>query len=751
MLASLAAFSALALVQNQQFPKPDVSTPAVLRDRSIFKYLGDQDVSLDYRPLPVGRDWSSLVVPPEAPNAQHLKVLLTVAERDFSDPHYSNTLENRDKTRLLEAVGRLKSLYLAVSGGNLVLDIVPRFCTDPFFSIQEFKDVVDSEYNRGKFVTDDTVERGPFAGVLAISSSHVTLPNDPNSDFSVVGFADLGGSGQDMWIEEGLFYLLQSSIQKRLTRHFSQFSGSFGAENPATKLYDPLASLQPNFRKLFDPTIRDDADLLSGWSQAATPSTPPSSSYLGAPVQSPGDLSLQEGTLYYKEVSLLRAGEFALPASSKLESAKSLTFEIKTTGRNPIAVHLTTDGPAANPDANKIEYVIGDQPGMIPIKGDNTWQPITIPLTAGGKKVTGITIGVPREFFGTTRIRAELNQYWFRNFDFSSIDATPISLSPAFGQPTFDTEDSLRDVLTNGSRYSKRKALQNLAKIKTFKNLEQLVYSLTNDLDAGIAHDATKAYIEIVLAGENTAEERALVSKFFNLPPNESAREAALEYAIDNPSITNFASVSQCSVRSNWSVRRLAMEALGALVKANIKEKLAARSLLRLATNQDMATIRRAAVRQLDPNVPQDLDTLVRVMVNDPCESVRLECLHILGNSPLGPKDKILGTLADDSPGFRERIPLALGATNPLLREVAQKMVVDQDAYVRAEGLNALAGLGPVQVGEIQNCFTDKHPAVQLALLNGAKKGTWKLPADTIERLKQSPIKAIATMASELK
>jgi hypothetical protein len=226
MLSSLIVLSAflgpkgLEGIQNPQFPKPILETPLALHDSMVFKYLTAEDKSKQWMPLEVGRDWSNIDVPAIKPDALKLKVLLVVAERDFSNPEFSNTLESRDKTRLLEAMARLKSLFSIVSDGSISLEIVPRFIPEPIYEVREFKQLINAEFNRSKFVSDESVVRGPFAAVLAISSSHVSDQAEPGEDYVVHGFSDLGGSGSDMWFDEGLFYVIQSEIFGRLASHY---------------------------------------------------------------------------------------------------------------------------------------------------------------------------------------------------------------------------------------------------------------------------------------------------------------------------------------------------------------------------------------------------------------------------------------------------------------------------------------------------------------------------------------------------
>lgn len=748
MLATLAGFCAITLVQNPQFPKPDSTTPAALRDRTIFKYLSDQDMGQDFRPFTVGPDWSNLTVPAAKPTAQHFKVLLAVAERDFSDPHYSNILESRDKTRLLEAAARLKSLYLAASDGNVVVDIVPRFYTEAMYSVKDFTDLVDNEFNRGKFEIDnDSIDRGPFGAVLAISSSHVE-PLSGDHDYILSSFADLGGSSEEMTLEANLYRLTQLSLKKRLARRMADFAKVSPALNIKLGLMDPVPGVVNGVTKFLDPTLRQDADLLASWIQAVQKQSDfPQTGTLSA-VSAPGKVELKDDSLNFSEVTLMRSGGFALPVSSKFETSKALTFEMKAATRNPIAVRVALG--KGEQGRRTVEYVIGDQPGMIPFKFDNTWQAVTIPMETNGQPAVTVTVGTPSEFFGTTRAKAELTQYWFRGFDLSTIAVAPIETGTSFKVPNMDTEDAVRDVLTNGTRFEKRMVLANLDKIRTMKGLEPLLKDLTTDLDMRIAHDATRAYFDMVLSGQPTPEQIAGLQKYLSLAPNEASREVALEFAYRYPSYANFSLVSANTVRENWRVRMKAFQAMGPLNRANVREKLACKEFVRMATIQDLATIRIAGLEQFDLNVQADMDRMVDRMVNDACESVRLKALELLTAFEKSPKDKILGTLADDSPSFRERIPGAIGANSPFLRDVLDRLVVDSDPYVRAVALRGLAKLPSVQDGEIQSVFTDKHPAVQLALLEGAKAGKWKVSADQIATLKSSPFPSVAKLAGEL-
>ena len=748
MLSSLIVLSTLlgsarpVHVQNPQFPKPDLTPPAALQDNSIFKYLSEEDKLKQWKPLEVGRDWSNLQVPDIKPDAVKIKILLAVAERDFSNPEYSNTLEMRDKTRLIEASARLKSLFAVVSDGGVNIEIVPRFIPEPIFDINEFKQLVNTEFNRSKFESDDTLERGPFAAVIALSSSHIVDSPTPGQDFMVHSFATLGGSSPDMWFEEALFYIAQAGICNRIQSHFDGFKAGYSTQEQSTLLVDRLATFRGKFQRLFDPNFRQDGDLVAQWAQQPlhAPATPFKTAEMAA-IQAPAAIASADGVLTYSELSILRAGEFTLPASDKWASSKTLKFEARTKGRNAFAVKFWKK------DGTKQEVVLGNEPGMISLSSDYNWQ--TFAINFPSTDVIGATIGVPSGSFGKTRVRAEVVQCEFKNFELGNDVATPPTMVPA--APTYDNEGSIREALTTGNRYTKRRALSNVDLIKGLKGLEPDLLNACSDLDAGVAHDAGRAYFELVLSGTPTTAQLSTMTKFLTQPPNESIRALALTYVARNPAFGTFDAVIACTVRENWRVRRDATIALGALMRAGIKEKEGCHQSLLLATSQEMATIRAAAVFQLDPAIKVDAQRLEYLMVNDPCEMIRLSCLRILSANNSIPKEKILGSLADDSPSLRERIATTLGIKSPLLREALQKMVVDQDPYVRLFALRNLASLGEVKEGEIQSAFADKHPAVQIAVLQGAANGAWKIPADALEKLKQSPIPVVKALAEAIK
>ena len=166
MLSTLIALSSLTFAQasggpnagqgESVFPKPEARNPEVLRDRSIFQYADPEQIAPSL--LRGAVDWSGLKYVPPKPNAIKLKVLLLVFEREFTDPSSSNTLELTDKQRLVATMSRLRSFFSSATGGELDVEVIPRFIPEPIFEPQEATSIETMEYNRFKFEADDREE-----------------------------------------------------------------------------------------------------------------------------------------------------------------------------------------------------------------------------------------------------------------------------------------------------------------------------------------------------------------------------------------------------------------------------------------------------------------------------------------------------------------------------------------------------------------------------------------------------------------
>jgi hypothetical protein len=724
MLSTLIALSSLSFAQatggqgESVFPKPEPSASGIYQDRSIFQYLDAQG-----QPLAVLRsvsDWSSLKYVAAKSSALKLRVLLLVFERDFSDPSISNTLEMNDKQRLIATMSRIRSFFSSMSQGDLDVEVIPRFVPEPIFAASEMDSIQQAEFNRFKFDVDDREERGPFSAIVRVSSSGAN-----NS------FVAMGGNESGFALEQGIIHQICDQLVQKLPAKLgypalSQTSSQLNStSNPWLRL-DPWP--KPNSGvpfQLLDEAYRDDLGLVTKFTLGSEDSNRESLTFQF--VSGGVTVSKEADALVYTERSIIRSGAAVLPPipTKEVSAPGGLSFEVRTKSFNPISVGWADSAGRTASDAYSIG--IGTQ---FPIKADGTWQKVTIPRMPG-QRIPKISVPQSRE--GRTRNPHEVIRYEFRGFQL-------ITESP--GVPPLDSPNPLNSIAAIEAGLASSIPEQQLVAIRAilqdpaqYKSLQPKLIELSTNLEPAVAFGAIQACGKIGIANDDLIG-KAFMNRLVATAPNEYAREAALLYFAEHPEQTTFEAIAPNIVRRSWRTRIATVKALAALDRTDLKAKPAARQLLLTATGQDMAIIRSAALAAMKPEVELERKQLEYSLVNDPSEQVRLQCLKQLAVAN-APKEVLFGSLADDSPYVREHVYEQLPAN--LQRETLQRMVIDRDTYVRAAALYGFAKLpDPTQSGEIQNTFAEEHPAVLLALVEGAQRGKWKLPSNVIENAKKS-------------
>lgn len=733
MLSTLIALSSLTLAQasggqgESVFPKQEPRNPEVLRDRSIFQFLKTTEIDspASWPGFPED-DWSALKVAEVKPNATKLKVLLLVFERDFTNPSVCNTLEMNDKQRLIQSMSRIRSFFAATSAGELDVEVIPRFIPEPIFNEDEAIDIQTKELNRFGFDADDRVERGPYAAICTVSSSK-------NSICSASAFSEIEGPNPGHGLERNLI----TSICRSLTLSFSQRFIEILPVSPFT-----YPNRWPTVRRglnlsLIDPTFRADTALVKGGIESLGERVQPTSSGLKSAVAGPITVTGADGILTYEEASIMRRGLVLLPpfAVGRLE------FKVRTKSLNPIAFQMLDVPPKRADESPNSEVTIG-QGADVDIKADGSWQTVRIGLS---DKTMHVSFGVPSRLVGLTRNPHEIIRYEFKEFRVVTDPPTP--LKPA-KQWNLTSPEGISEALADGNAEIKQLALREiLAEPTKYKIVQPKLLEMSTELHPAVAFGAVQAYGAVGIANDDLIG-KAFMNRLVSTAPNEYAREAALLYFAKHPEQTTFEAISPNIVRRSWRTRIATVKALAALDRTDLKAKPAARQLLLTACGQDMAIIRSAALAVMKPDVEAERKQLEYSLVNDPSEQVRLQCLKILGDAN-APKEVLFGALADDSPYVREQVYQQLPAG--LKREALQRMVIDRDTYVRAAALRGFASLpDPTQPGEIQNTFADEHPAILLALVEGAQKGKWKLPQNVIEAAIKSKSSLVRTGAAKL-
>ncbi len=723
MLSTLIALSSLTLAQvsagqgESVFPKPEARNPEALTDRGIFQYLTDSTAFANQRYA--DPDWSGLQLVQPKPTATKLRVLLLVFERDFTNPSVSNTLELSDKTRLIQSMSRIRSFFSSSSGGNLDVEVIPRFIPDPVFDEYEAKQILDTEFNRFAFDADDREERGPFAATVVVSSSSKSI-----------GFAEsffaLGGPLPGVRLEQALILNVCRSLAKNVSSRFVEPKPT----SPFT-----YSSAWPTLREgvgssLLDPTLRNDLEFVKLGTQVFSERTEAKDTGVISSVFGPAEMisksNAEGGVLVYTESTIFRGGFVPLPGAPQ----GVLEFKVRTKSVNPIGFTMIQATQPGGSGPTTEEITLG-QNGDLQIANDGTWQ--TVRLGTADGKSSAVGFGAPPSISGVTRNPNEIIRYEFK--DFRLVAEAPTKLKPRI-QPDLKSLNGVSEALASGSVELKRLAIREMMKApETFKSLQPKLLEMSTELEPAVAFGAVQAYGRIGIANDDLIG-KAFMNRMVSTAPNEYAREAALLYFAEHPEQTTFEAIAPNIVRRSWRTRIATVKALAALDRTDLKAKPAARQLLLTATGQDMAIIRSAALAVMKPDVELERKQLEYSLVNDPSEQVRLQCLKQLAAAN-APKEVLFGSLADDSPYVREHVYEQLPPS--LQREALQRMVIDRDTYVRAAALHGFAKLpDATQSGEIQNTFAEEHPAVLLALVEGAQRGKWKLPANVIENAKKS-------------
>lgn len=716
---ALATFSTgLGQGEGGFFPAPvSPGIPPFFSDRTLFTYRGSEaNEATTSQP-----DWSKLSVPALKPDAVKMRVLLLVAERDFSDPEFCNVLEMNDKQRLLLAMRRLPQLFQALSKGNINLEVIPRFIPEPLFSPNALDEYANLEYNKAPFDADDKEERGPFDAVLKVSSSGSrTLAN------GVLSFCRIGGPGESLSFEEALANEIGGQIEDRLQSSVPRYK-------PGSKLrIDSVLGRSVSASAFLSQSrLSQDEAISIAETRFTSPllSLASATGVTGGPVK----LDFKDGVMTYTENSIQRWGAAFLPQLGD-SKGQTFSFKVRTKSFNPLAIGwLTKAGPT-----NSSSFGVN---GEFRCENDGSWQTVSIPIPQGALFPI---ITPPESVIGRTRAPHEVIVYEFK--EFSVGNAAPSVRVPE-KKWDFTSSEGIEDALKNGDLVTRRKALVSvLNDPEKYGSVRKSLESMTAEIDGFLAYFSVKALAKVA---PNDQALKDLLAKLVSTSPTESAREAALESLVDRPELTTFELVAPNTVRRSWRTRIAALKSLAALDRTDLKAKPAARQLLLAACNQELASVRMVAISALKPDVEEERKQIEYSLVNDPSEAVRLQCLGQLVKGGAA-KNVVFGPLADDS--WYVRANMAQQLPKEWKREALQQMVIDRDPFVRAAALKQFAQLDDAtQPGEIQNTFGDTNCLVQFELVSGAAKGKWKLPAEVIEAVKKSASPAARKLAEGLK
>lgn len=730
----LASFSA-PQGQNQLFEKlGDLNAP-VLKDQEFFPYLKEasavtptlsaKDHFGRFGTYFVYKEQPAVVLKPNAPR---VKIAVCVFERVFLNPLAAASVESRDKQRILLALNRVRSMFQQMHGGDLDIDIVPKFYTEPVLRAEEMSSLVDHEFNQSVFETEDSEERGPFAAVVKLSAVGT-------SDFESV--FDLGANRPDAKLEYQLLRRILIGIEKGANnRYGTEMAPEPGAVNAVLRNANGLKLIDPRFRATNDVV---ESVFQQGGSVAETGTLDRQFEFIVGDRTAVTGLDKFEGTLRYYEQSVTRSGAFLVPVTDgflKKSAPKSVEFEVKPNTFNNLRISFG-DGKG---------YSFGPNAGDAELK-QGEWQKVSFPVPAGAKYVE---IGAADE--GSMRLRTELVVYQFKNFSLKD-GATAISPREATGLPSkseyavaLEKASSLIEQrrLVDGLRSTNESFKADIA-------FKKMLLDYSNSIDPFIAYWSAEAYGRLCF-DPTAADDQALAATYLRTPPNDYARAAALEWVARWPELSNFEGISPNAVRVSWRTRLAAVQALAAQDRASSKSKLAARQMLYATTMQETAWIRNVALSNLKWSDPEEKRRLEYAGVNEASERVRLSVFGVISNSMNAiPAEVASAVLADDGATYREMVAVSLkGSALGGARDLLRRMVVDIDPRVRRAAMESILGYNDANPAEFQNLFADASVVVQMSLLNASRTGKLKLDEATKGALAKSISPTVRRMAGSL-
>ena len=713
----------------------------VLEDIELFPYLKEQKVVPQWDrqgnskfPIHFGYDLSGFKAVSVNQLTPRLKVLVAVAERDYTDAEGCSSLETRDKQRILVALSRVRSVFQSLHNGLVDVEFVIRFVPEPIFTQGEFEKVIQADYNFSKFEADDSVERGPFAAQLLYNTS-VSLGSSV--------FAKGVARPDSTFEKEVLFDLLRTLDKQVKDRIGGSPYGQVGSITdglrnvPGIKLLDP--AYQANADAVYDLFAKTDGNAFNGDNPLLNAKA------IASNHSSEIKLDKVDGSLRYIEESVTRSGKFFVPIpvsevdASGTVRAKAIEFDVKAATVNPLSI-VFEDGLG-----KATEYRFGALESDVIVEPALEYKRIRFPIPAGTK-----TIKIGAAFEKTTRMQSELVLFQFKNFSFNQDTVSLVSSRTRWVAP-------LANELTSAlgkpmSQLDRRRLVSSLSRegldFHTNVEFKKALADYFNSLDAFVAYRSAVAYGRICFDPKNS-DDVALAVQLLQGPPNEYVREAVLGWVDKFPDISNFEGLAPNAVRSSWRVRLAAIGALNAQERGNSKSKIASRQLLLTSTMQESAVVREAAILCLNTNDSDEKRRLEYTMVNEPCELVRFKALeHYLKGLGEISSDVASGILADDSPTLRQKVAQSSVIVNAKGgRDLLRRLVVDIDSRVRVATFQALLKFADLRSEEYQNLYADRSPMVQYALALAAREKRLVLPDEVKATLKMSAWSEVRTLA----
>jgi len=751
------------------FPKGQSESPSAdLAGWRGWGYLNGRPATFAPR-YATARDWSDFQSPYEATRAANGAVwrtkivVFTNTETVGKDPQgvlRSNreTVEPTAMRELLESVNRFAAFVSASTGGKV--KFVPEVAVERDlmrwtgeesvpFGEKFAREYLAPRINAGGYEAEDKVFRGPYQSVIyVVPGAHTAaIPATSVNGTPVAGLTiqDLAQNSAPGVIEERFLRAWKEQVDARARER----GVSATPENWAEIVSLEELSAEKRLERL-----------RTGAAQTlATP--PPPALTAGTWRTATTEVSVATDTdrgsvLKVTEKGSGRDGGFVLPRTEgslgELASAPTLSFWVKTTSRDPIGVAVRGEG------GNTVWISLGREPAIVekldavsasvPVKADETWQKIAIDLRplaqrAGFSQVTEIAIEPSPAMKVAGRLQSGPIEASFDEFRLSA-DPAGALLGPVEPNATgTDPEEralfaaratasgpELIALINDGNDLVRLNATARYVDLKDPAAEPNLITSAM-DINGTVGSYGIRALKNL---GTPTAIET--IRRVVRIGVTDVARATAGFALAETKDPKVGGDIVSLLGNRSWQTRRSAVEAL-----TDVPGKPA--GMLRMAFLEQVdPAIKLAVVRSADPADDDHMRKMLWVAVNEWSDTVRAAAdIKLIQSATPTYRSEGYKGVRDDSRLVRLIVLEHLQASpSEDHRNALRLAVTDRSPAVRVAALRAFSALEKgATTEEIANVLEDRHPDVQLALAELAKKRGLKLPEKTRALMAESP------------
>lgn len=457
------------------------------------------------------------------------------------------------------------------------------------------------------------------------------------------------------------------------------------------------------------------------------------------------------------EAGYTRVGGVILPAISAETPGTVLRFAIRSNSRDLLAIR-----PIGLP--SPVEFVLGPADSMpagiaspgktvsLAFNPSEEFQTVQIDLAPYGLQPgRGILVEIGAPLAARYLERREIGATVFAISGFSLGAAGTEPLTPV---STEANEETVRAVAARNARGAELAAfLTDRSDHVILNAVAQVAERPTADLEpalirlAGYVNPRIATFALAGLEKLNSETARSAIRTLVSEAPFDANRLAASKILAKSRDPQVAGLISRLWAGRSWRARLGAVETLAGLPGEDPK------LILMVFLNQVEPDIRLRVTELADPNVDLVGRRLMWGAVNDPSDAVRSASYRQLLRSRIDKyRTEGFGGVKDDSPAVRAEVVAAVGALgNEEGRGALRQAVTDPVAEVRAAALDGFGKLpGAVSVEEIENTLRDARPSVQRSLVRLALAKKLALPADAIQRLRESRDPEVAQEAQKL-